>query len=158
MPKSRKSEIIARLSHALRRHSGVTVMFHAAVAERVGLGQADHKCLDLLIQEGPKSAGELAAHTGLTTGAITGVIDRLERAGYASRRPDPEDRRKVIVVPNMEAAFRDLGPIFAGIGQATDELLQRYSIEELNLILDFIQRADSMVEEQARRLAIGEGP
>ena len=74
-----------------------SIMFHQAVADRLGLNVTDHKCVDLLLLNGPLTAGELAQKTGLTTGAVTAVIDRLERAGFARREDDPHDRRRVIV-------------------------------------------------------------
>src|SRR5437763_8916157 len=86
--------IVGRL---VRRHSTAVVLFHHAVAECLGLGPTDHKCLDLLLDRGAMSGSDLAAITGLTTGAITGVVARLEQAGYVRREPDPDDGRKQIL-------------------------------------------------------------
>src|SRR5437867_10829830 len=83
-------EIVGRL---VRRHSIAAVLFHHAVAERLGLGPTDHKCLDLLRELGAVTGSELATITGLTTGAVTGVVSRLEQAGYLRRGPDPHDGR-----------------------------------------------------------------
>src|SRR5215510_14383243 len=80
-----------------RRHSTAVVLFHHAIAERLGLGPTDHKCLDLLRDRGPMAGTDLAAITGLTSGAITGVVARLERAGYLRREQDPRDGRKQIL-------------------------------------------------------------
>src|SRR5438105_15388836 len=88
-----------------------TVMLHAAVAERLGLNITDHKALDFACRGGgPVTAGELAELTGLTTGAITGVIDRLEKAGFARRERDPNDRRRIILRPTSRA--REIGRLF----------------------------------------------
>src|SRR5438309_6398359 len=87
-------EIVGRLA---RRHSTAAVLFHHAVAERLGLGPTDHKCLDLLRERGSMAGTDLSAITGLTSGAITGVVARLERAGYLRREPDPHDGRKQIL-------------------------------------------------------------
>src|SRR5258707_10609404 len=87
-------EIVGRLA---RRHSTAVVLFHHAVAERLGLGPTDHKCLDLLRERGAMTGSDLGAITGLTSGAITGVVARLERAGYLRREPDPHDGRKQIL-------------------------------------------------------------
>lgn len=152
MAKNRSTQLKADLAGALRRHSGLTVLFHAAVAERVGLGAADHKCLDLLMRLGPLTAGELAGKTGLTTGAITGVIDRLERAGYAVRAGDPGDRRRVVVQPVRDKALADFGPVFDGLARATSAMLDRYSTDQLELLLDFLKRADELIEEQTTAL------
>lgn len=144
MPKPRVKDLREELLGAIRRHSGVTVLFHAAIAERLGLGPADHKCLDLLMRIGPMTAGELATHAGLTTGAITGVVDRLVRVGYARRVPHPEDRRSVIVEPQKQKALGDLGPLFEGIARDTTALLDRYTADELALLIDFLTRADEL--------------
>src|SRR5215472_14552127 len=87
-------EIVGRLA---RRHSTAVVLFHHAVAERLGLGPTDHKCLDLLRDRGAMAGADLAAITGLTSGAITGVVARLERAGYLRREQDPQDGRRQIL-------------------------------------------------------------
>src|SRR5258708_11604352 len=87
-------EIVGRLA---RQHSTAVVLFHHAVAERLGLGPSDHKCLDLLRDRGAMAGSDLSAITGLTSGAITGVVARLERAGYLRREPDPHDGRKQIL-------------------------------------------------------------
>src|SRR5262245_77660 len=101
-------EIVGQL---VRRHSTAAVLFHHAVAERLGLGPTDHKCLDLLRERGAMTGSELAAITGLTTGAITGVVARLERAGYLRRKPDPHDGRKQILSPAPER-MRDIHDAF----------------------------------------------
>ena len=92
-------------------------MFHQAVAECVGLNVTDHKCLDVLVRSGPMTAGQLAQLTGLTTGAVTGVLDRLERAGFVRRQSDPSDRRRVIAQPLIEQAERKIAPLFAGLAR-----------------------------------------
>src|SRR5438445_13314321 len=89
-------EIVGQLA---RRHSTAVVLFHHAVAERLGLGPTDHKCLDLLRERGKVTGSELAAITGLTSGAITGVVARLERAGYLRREPDRHERRRQVLSP-----------------------------------------------------------
>src|SRR5438445_9132317 len=94
-------ESVGRLA---RRHSTASVLFHHAVAESLGLGPTDHKCLDLLRERGAMTGSELAAITGLTSGAITGVVARLEQAGYLRREPDPHDRRKQILYLALKRA------------------------------------------------------
>src|SRR5260370_19414665 len=94
-------EIVGRLA---RRHSTAGVLFHHAVAERLGLGPTDHKCLDLLRERGAMAGSDLCAITGLTSRAITGVIARSERAGYLRREPNPHDGRKQILHLALERA------------------------------------------------------
>src|SRR4030081_3058399 len=95
--KMSRHELIAALNRALRDASGQGVLYSQTVAERLGINSTDLECLDCVVLRGPLTAGELAEATGLTTGAITGVIDRLERAGFARRESDGNDRRKVLV-------------------------------------------------------------
>src|SRR5690349_15820511 len=90
---ARRDELLHDLRLAGRRLSTATIMFHQAVADRLGLNLTDHKCVDLLLLNGPLTAGELASLTALTTGAITAALDRLERGGFVKREDDPEDRR-----------------------------------------------------------------
>jgi DNA-binding MarR family transcriptional regulator len=127
------------LEQALREVSGVGVLFSQAAAERLGLNSTDLECLGV-IAAAPATAGELAQATGLTTGAITGVIDRLERSGYAIREHDSRDRRKVYVRARPEGLQR-AQPIFEPMRRASAEALSRYSDGELALILDFLTRA-----------------
>jgi DNA-binding MarR family transcriptional regulator len=138
--KSRK-ELMAALEQALRDVSGTGVLFSQAAAERLGLNSTDLECLGL-ISSGPATAGGLARATGLTTGAITGVIDRLERAGYARREHDEADRRKVQVRARPEA-LQKTAPIFEPMRRASAEVLSRYGNDELALILDFLTRAQA---------------
>jgi DNA-binding MarR family transcriptional regulator len=129
------------LEHALREVSGIGVLFSQAAAERLGLNSTDLECLGMIASV-PTTAGELARATGLTTGAITGVIDRLERAGYARREHDKADRRRVLVHAEPEA-LRKAAPIFEPMRRASAEALSGYSDAELTLILSFLTRAQA---------------
>ena len=130
---------MAALQAALREVSGLGVLFSSAAAERLGLHPTDLECLGYLA-DGPRSAGELASATGLTTGAITGAIDRLERSGCARREPDPSDRRKVLVRATPEAAAR-AAPVFGPMAAATAAVLAGYSDAELELLLGFLHKS-----------------
>jgi DNA-binding MarR family transcriptional regulator len=112
----------------------------------------DHKCADVLARTGPITAGELARITGLTTGAITGVIDRLEQAGFVRRAKDPDDRRRVVIEPNVERMQRVIGPLFESMARSATALCERYSTEQLAVIRDFTRRAREMADEQTRQL------
>jgi DNA-binding MarR family transcriptional regulator len=134
-----------------RRLSTATIMFHQAVADRLGLHPTDHKCIGLLAEAGSTTAGELAEATGLTTGAITGVIDRLEAAGFVRREDDPKDRRRVIirVVPKR---YQDVVRLFEPLGIAAQQLAARYSEQELATIMDFVNRSCEMLREATLEL------
>src|SRR5438067_10017159 len=103
-----REEIVGSL---VRRYNTAVILFHHAVAERLGVGPTDLQCLDLLRDREAMTGSELAAVTGLTTGAITGVVTRLERAGYLRREPDPHDGRKQILYPALER-MQEIRPVF----------------------------------------------
>jgi DNA-binding MarR family transcriptional regulator len=140
---------------ACRRMSGTTILFHSVVAERLGLNPSDHKCLDLVREQGPLTAGRLAELTGLTTGAITGVVDRLERAGFVRRETDQYDRRKVLIAVRVESLQR-VGALFSGIAAATAAICQDYTEEQLRLVMDVMKRLADAAQTQA--LALREAP
>lgn len=123
--------------------------FDHAVAGHLGIDRTALLCMDLLERRGPMAAGQLAAATGLTSGAITAVLDRLERSGYASRVRDAADRRRVLV-ELTDAARERAGELYAGNKMEGQALLDRYSADELVLLHDFV-RADRELNE--RRLA-----
>ncbi len=127
------------------------IMFHQAVAERLGLTITDHKCLDFVLREGSVTAGQLSRLTGLTTGAITGVIDRLEKAGFARRQPDPHDRRKVIIVARPER-LHEIGRLFESLGRNMGRVMSHYSPREAEVIVDFMQRAVDVMRDENLKL------
>jgi DNA-binding MarR family transcriptional regulator len=137
-PPSREA-LIASLNALLREVSGLGVLYSQAAAARLGVNSTDLECLGYLA-DGPMTAGALAQATGLTTGAITGVIDRLERVGYARRERDAVDRRKVLVQITPYAT-QCSAPIFEPMAQATTEALSAYPDDQLALLLDFLERS-----------------
>jgi DNA-binding MarR family transcriptional regulator len=138
------------LSKSVRRHSTATVLLHHAVADRLGLGPTDHKCLDLL-QERPTSGSELAARTGLTTGAITGVVARLERAGYLHREPDPWDGRRQILSAVPER-LNDVAEVLQPIRGEMAALLDEFDSDQLVTIATFLNRASELAHRHAALL------
>ena len=127
-------EIVGRL---VRQHSIATVLFHHAVAERLGLGPTDHKCLDLLRERRAMTGSDLAAITDLTSGAITGVVARLERAGYLCREPDPHDGRQQILHPVLER-MQDIQHVFDPIRKDVAALLEGFDTHQLKAIAEFL--------------------
>lgn len=125
---------LARFSDLGREMSTLAVLRHARIAEQMGLSGTDHKALDLASRAGgPLTAGRIAQLTGLSTGAVTGVIDRLERAGFVRRVRDTEDRRKVLIeiLPMDEERY---APLFASALVATENVLQRFPPEQRQAI------------------------
>ena len=138
------------------RLSTATVLFHAAIADRLGVGATDVKCYSILRQVGAITAGELAERTGLTTGAITGVIDRLERADLVRRARDPHDRRRIVLElvhdPERERA---IGALYEPLGRAITELVGQFSAAERATLLDFLIKASTILEDETARLRRG---
>lgn len=141
-------EIVGRLA---RRHSTATVLFHHAIAERLGLGPTDHKCLDLLHERGPMTGTELAAITGLTSGAITGVVARLERAALLRREPDPHDRRKQVLHPEADGQ-RTVRDLFDSLRDESAALLNGFDTHQLAAIAQFLARATELAYRRAALL------
>lgn len=148
----KKRQLVEELRWAGRHQARATVMFHQAVADRLGLHPTDHKCLDLLREEGPMSAGELAEATGLTSGAITGVADRLERAGFLHRESDPHDRRRILLRVNTDCTDSQVAPLFAGILESWTEQCEQYSPQQLELILKFMRQTIELLERETAHL------
>jgi DNA-binding MarR family transcriptional regulator len=159
MPKdsNTRADLLAGMSDEFRQLATATILFHQAIADRLGIHVTDHKCADILLRTGPITAGELAERTGLTTGAVTGVIDRLEKAGLVRRAKDPDDRRRVIIEPFPERIGRQIGPLFESIGRAMASLCAQHSTQELAVIRDFIARFNQVAYEETGKLREGGG-
>ena len=134
-PKARAA-LMQELEEAMRRSSAQGVLYGQTVANVAGISGSDLECLDFLILEGRVTAGRLAEVTGLTTGAITGVVDRLEKAGLVRRERDEADRRKVFIVTVPESIAL-IGQYYVPMQQAMQKLWSTYSEAELQLLLRF---------------------
>jgi DNA-binding MarR family transcriptional regulator len=138
-----RAKLIAELSHQARVSTAWTVLLHHAIASRSGINVTDMQCINLLQLRGPMTPGQLAEAMFLTTGgAITAVIDRLEKAGMVRRRRDEADRRRVIVEATQEAPVAELSARFQPVAEIYGELLETYSDEQLEVILDYLARTN----------------
>lgn len=131
-----RAALLQELEEAMRRSSAQGVLYGQAVANMAGIANSDLECMDILYLEGRVTAGRLAEVTGLTTGAITGVVDRLEKAGLVRRERDDADRRKVFIAVVPEAAMK-IGQFYVPMQQAMEKVFNAYSDEELRLLLRF---------------------
>ena len=122
-----------------------------AAAAHIGINQTDLICLNTLFREGPTSAGRLATALGLTSGATTTAIDRLERAGYVHRQADPTDRRRVLVVASEDGA-RQAFALFDGLLEGLADLAGTYSEEQLTLLLDLLGKVRGIISGYAAEL------
>lgn len=139
---SPRQQLLEALTIQVRFMSANFVMFSQVVANKIGVHPTDNECLDFLLLKGASTAGQLAKQMGLTTGAVTAMIDRLEKAGYVRREHDHEDRRRVIVIPNEAKIYADIGPHTALMGAAMQEFSKEFTDEELAVILRFTERAN----------------
>jgi DNA-binding MarR family transcriptional regulator len=135
-----RARLLKALDEATRKMGAQAVLISDLVATRVGLNSTDLECLDLLYLAGSSTAGQLSAHTGLTTGATTAAIDRLERAGFVRRRRDPQDRR-VVLVEFVESSVRLVEPMYQPLIEFMARVNRRYSDEELATVVDYLSRA-----------------
>jgi DNA-binding MarR family transcriptional regulator len=140
-------ELAAQGTDLGRELSTAVVMFHEAVGAYLGVSAGDQRALAMIGRHGPLSAGDLAERTGLTPGAVTGMIDRLERAGLAQRDPDPKDRRRVLVT-----ATANQPNVFGDLSKAMNELTSRYDEKELEAIADYLTRTIAVLRDQTRKL------
>ena len=148
-----REELIQGIVDKFREMSTETIMFHQAVADVLGLHITDHKCLDLIHRFGAMPAGRLGELTGLTTGAVTGIIDRLEEAGCAKRTNDPKDRRRTIVEPIRNKKLEGkMELIFMSLHERMNKVLSTYADNELAFLLDAMTEFIAQTHEESKKL------
>lgn len=148
-PKSaRHAELAVRLDRAIRETSAQSALFSSAVAQRLGITINDIECLDIINLNGPMTAGKLAETTGLTTGAITGIVDRLSAAGLVAREPDPKDRRRVIVRVANDPSNHRVSPFYRSLKRRLNDVCNEYSDKELMLLVQFYERTLTALREE----------
>jgi DNA-binding MarR family transcriptional regulator len=153
-----RAALVEELEHALRRSSAQGVIFGQTVANSIGISGSDLECLDFLNLEGRVTAGRLAEVTGLTTGAITGVVDRLEQAGLVRRERDQSDRRKVFIATVPQNVAR-IGRLYQHMKQAMHGVFEAYSDAELKLLLRFASQGyETMLAATEELKAMVEAP
>ncbi|HEY3127149.1 MAG TPA: MarR family transcriptional regulator [Candidatus Limnocylindria bacterium] len=155
--KRKRAELVASIRAGFQRVSGQSVVLSGVIAEKFGLAPSDLECLGFLQLEGPITAGRLAQLTGLTTGAVTRMIDRLEAGKYVRRRDDPNDRRRVVVELNPER-MKEFAPFYGPMAENSTQLLARYTDEELALIVDLLDEQLQVGLRHAARIQAMPGP
>ncbi|PJZ25812.1 transcriptional regulator [Leptospira hartskeerlii] len=152
IPKT-KPELLESIMTDSKNLSTVSILFHQTIADRLGLHITDHKCVDFLFTQGPQTAGEISKSMGLSTGAVTSLIDRLEKKGLVERKNDPNDRRKVRIFLTQDmAAMQKIGGLFEGLAKSVWEHLSAYTAEELKVILDYTRKSIRIMEEEREKL------
>jgi DNA-binding MarR family transcriptional regulator len=142
---------VFELMWAVRRFTRSSLILQHVISQDIGLNVTDAECLDFLQEMGPSTAGALAKAARLTTGAITNVIDRLEKAGFVKRNPDPKDRRKVIVsfIPDKHTNARIH---YASLSKAVQNLFATYNEDQLKLLITHTQALNQIYQEQVVKI------
>jgi DNA-binding MarR family transcriptional regulator len=149
--RSGRRAALAALRESGRAYSDATVLWHTTIAERVGIHPTDYKTLSLLQRRGPLSAGAIGETTGLATASVTALIDRLEARRFARRRRDPSDGRRVIVEATAEG-IATFAPFFRSPYLSQEQLFAPYTVDQLEVIHDFLGRSAERLRQATRRL------
>lgn len=146
-----KAELIEKVILGARQYGISNVLFRNMVGERLGVNVTDMECLGLLFHKKTATPSELAKHTGLSSGATTAMLDRLEKSGLIERRPNPNDRRGTLIVL-VKSGMEKVGPMFASARKAQNDIVSRYTEAELNVLADFFERSTVMWEDERKKL------
>lgn len=149
----KRAEVLGEFARELRQFNGLGASFFRAAAARIGMTVTDMQVIDILDSTGATTAGQLADLTGLTTGAITGMLNRLEETGLVRRERDPNDGRRVIVrLERDKDDMHGIGPIFDSLGRAWDEMASHYDDEQIAFLLEFLKRSNTIYRKELVRL------
>lgn len=146
-----KTELKKRALAAVRDYGVNLTLFRNAVSEWAGINVTDMECLRLLFLKGTASPSELAKHTGLTSGATTAMLDRLEKAGLIERRPNPDDRRGTLIAA-AESSAEKAASWFESARKAQDDLISSYSAEDLEIISDVFERFTKLWDDERKKM------
>jgi len=145
-------ELVTRIRKLTQLYAYTSIQMHEAIGRKAGLSGTDHKYLGFLIEKGQMTAGELSTLTGLTTGAVTGLIDRFEKKKLVKRRFAEDDRRKVIIEPNTENIMELFAPLYKEFRSKSEKLTASFSIREIKIIETYFLKAMEIMNETADKL------
>ncbi|SRR6266567_291505 len=148
-----KRELVAQVIRGAQEYSIGMVSFHQEVGRILGLNVTDMKCLDVMTMQGSATPSQLSEQTGLSSGATTAMIDRLERARLVVRRPHPTDRRGTVLVLTQQA-MQKLPSLFGSLGAAMQALMADYSQKELVVLADFFAKARVLWRKEREKLQV----
>lgn len=140
-------KLLIRFRAASRQYSDASVLMHEAIARNAGLTGSDHKYLGLILQHKQLTAGEVSKLTGLTKGAVTGLLDRLESKGLVHRKFTQDDRRKVIIIPDVKNSMKLLQPLFSDLQEKTTPVIRSFSEEEIQVIERYFLMATEVMKD-----------
>ncbi|HMR82552.1 MAG TPA: MarR family transcriptional regulator [Niabella sp.] len=142
-----KSDLIVKVRKLSQLYAYTSIKMHETVARKAGFSGTDHKYLGFLLQKGRMTAGELAELSGLTTGAVTGLIDRFEKKELVQRQFDKSDRRKVVIVPNKTKITKLISPFYRDFQANSEELLSTFSSNEIETMEHYFTKAIALMEK-----------
>ncbi len=141
--------ILRKLS---QQYAYTSIQMHETIAKKIGFSSTDHKYLGFFLQRGKLTAGDLATLTGLTTGAITGLIDRFEKKKLVKREFDATDRRKVLIVPDTKKIMNLFEPFYKPFQEETEKLIATFSNDEIDIIESYLSKALLLANETINKL------
>ena len=153
MTNSTKTDLEKRALIAVRDYGVNLTLFRNAMDEWAGLNTTDMKCLGLLFAQNTSTPSELSRHTGLTSGATTAMLDRLEKVGLIERQPNPTDRRGTLISPTASSNEK-IASWFESARQAQAELIASYSENELAIIADVFEQFAKLWDQEREKLQI----
>ncbi|MGM0889286.1 MAG: MarR family winged helix-turn-helix transcriptional regulator [Bacillota bacterium] len=145
------SALLEGLTHRLQRYGMRSVLFQQNMAQKIGVSHTDLKSAEILNETGPITAGELSKITGLSTGSVTALINRLEKSGYVKRERDQLDGRKVMIMPIPERQ-EQIKSHYQSLSMATKELCSAYNEQELMLINQFVEEITKIMDKENDKL------
>jgi DNA-binding MarR family transcriptional regulator len=151
MTNSTKIDLKKRALNAVRDYGVHLTLFRNAMNEWVGLNATDMECLRLLFLKGVSTPSKLARHTGLTSGATTAMLDRLEKAGLIERQPNPDDRRGTLIIPAKSSAEK-AASWFESARKAQEELIAKFAEKELEVIADVFEQFAKLWEQEREKI------
>lgn len=152
MVASKKDELKQQVIIGAREYGIGSVLFRHMVGEKLGVNVTDMECLGVIFLKGLATPSELGRYAGLSSGATTAMLDRLEKTGLIERRPNPNDRRSTLIAI-VQARAAQIAPLFASLREAQDNILSSYSEAELEVLADFFRRSVVMWEEEREKLS-----
>jgi DNA-binding MarR family transcriptional regulator len=145
------SNEIKDLRKLSQQYAYASILMHETIARKAGFSSTDHKYLGIFLQKGTLTAGELAELTGLTTGAVTGLIDRFEKRSLIRRQFDKTDRRKVVITPYPEKITALLEPLYQDFQAANEELIASFTGSERAVIESYLQKALELARDTTQK-------
>lgn len=145
-------EQLSAFRKASRAYSDASIFMHEAIALKAGLSGTDHKYLGLIMQKEKMTAGEISEVTKLTTGAVTGLVDRLEEKKLVKRQPDQYDRRKVFIIPQIQNIEQIMTPLFTDLQEKTTALLAQFSVKDIQVIQSYFSSATVLMQDVTKTL------